>query len=109
MPHMSVLSSLIWRRRRCSQSSAQRHRTVPSKQRWNEHTGSAFVGRLPATFSSAHDDCVCRGSSAEYFDEPFLVTLSRERAWRYRYSGLLDSIVSCVTSTEPKALPRALM
>src|SRR6267378_6227498 len=79
MPHISVLSSLIWRRRRCSQSSAQRHRTVPSEQRRNEHTGSAFVGRLPATFSSAHDDCVCRGSSAECFDIPFLVTLSGQK------------------------------
>src|SRR5262249_2364050 len=43
-----------------------------------------FVGRLLATFWPAHDDRVSRGSPAEYFEIPYLVThYSRERwAWR---------------------------
>src|SRR5712692_11109542 len=93
MPHIHVLSS-HYEKKAVPRAAHSDTRLSPVKAKTGLTHWVGVVGRLPAALCSAHDDCVCRGSPAECFEIPFLVTLSQERAWRYRYSGLHFSVVS---------------
>src|SRR6476620_866785 len=92
MPHMAVFSSLRRRSRSTRPAAAPCNpaRDVRDRTHW-----VGFVGQLPAALCAAHDDCACRGSPAEYFEIPYLVThasLPEAWAWRYRLSGLLKTV-----------------
>src|SRR5579859_6791178 len=90
------------------ESDEQRHAPTPRGARdWTHWDG--VVGRLPATFCAAHDDCVCRGSPAESFEIPYLVILAamcrKARTWRYRFSGVyVFDCGHCGASAESKRL-----
>src|SRR6266851_7099449 len=103
MPHIDLPSPLEDVREEVlySQSSAQRHKIELRQSNDGTNTlGRPLSGGYPPRFlppmttvsAEGHPPSVSRSPSSSPFPSEM------NRAWRYRRSGLLDSIVHCVTS-----------
>src|SRR5712692_12093064 len=93
MPHIHVLSS-HYEKKAVPRAAHSDTRLSPVKAKTGLTHWVGVVGRLPAALCSAHDDCVCRGSPAECFEIPFLVTLSKRKGLALSILRFTDSVVS---------------